>query len=581
MNSTQLQKQFPEVYKDFFAKSDLVASGCFSMPWWPRSTGVDQLILKSCLPIRCYVGLKERSDKKIVFEDIVMYASEERGFESIPASIIFKEIDRIFSPIQDFLSEKWIRKGYSISILSEVWKGHSLGFTGTMTTVLTTAFSLIVGEIDQALLHDHERFMSSQEKEAIFRRAWQWELILRKGRTLWQTIMHTLYGISTPALYTLETPSETFSPEQVADIPAHLAWFEDFDPACKGSFEIPFEYALVFTGTLSETFKIEHFKEADIRNTNALSEFIQENVFSHIPTKNLYYKNLLDQFSPYAHLTDSIGILNLGTIRLFYELFRSGYNNALVEGFIEHVNHLRELLSIIEPQTHFATEFLRTFQQTKKNPEEMVGILPTYSWKLGWGYLVILKHGMSRETLMHTCDEMKEYYPKMNIDYFSAIDGENVSGIQVEQDVQAEQFSVFMPKGQVRYIDNTGTSHMWDYNDILNEPREGILFDSIARKIYFNNERLTSADVPSQTTLTDIINILIDRIGEDVENTTFPLSSYMKSKNEMLGKIVIPLVRFLEKKTGKELPLVCKWELGSFYLKLGQTDLKIGVIRKV
>jgi len=52
------------------------------------------------------VGLKERSDKKIVFEDIVMYASEERGFESIPASIIFKEIDRIFSPIQDFLSEK-------------------------------------------------------------------------------------------------------------------------------------------------------------------------------------------------------------------------------------------------------------------------------------------------------------------------------------------------------------------------------------------------------------------------------------------------------------------------------------------
>jgi len=61
---------------------------------------------------------------------------------------------------------------------------------------------------------------------------------------------------------------------------------------------------------------------------------------------------------------------------------------------------------------------------------------------------------------MHTCDEMKEYYPKMNIDYFSAIDGENVSGIQVEQDVQAEQFSVFMPKGQVRYIDNTGTSHM-------------------------------------------------------------------------------------------------------------------------
>ena len=33
MNSTELQKKFPEVYRDFFTRNDLVLSGCFVLPW--------------------------------------------------------------------------------------------------------------------------------------------------------------------------------------------------------------------------------------------------------------------------------------------------------------------------------------------------------------------------------------------------------------------------------------------------------------------------------------------------------------------------------------------------------------------
>ncbi len=64
--------------------------------------------------------------------------------------------------------------------------------------------------------------------------------------------------------------------------------------------------------------------------------------------------------------------------------------------------------------------------------------------------------------------------------------------------------------------------------------------------------------MPSQGTIVDMMDILIDQIGEDVSNIEFPVSSYTKNKNEMLGKIVIPLVRFLEKKTGFALPFICK-----------------------
>lgn len=583
MNSTELQKKFPEAYKEFFSKSDLVMSGCLSFPWGPRSTwdAQNRLILKSCLPVRCYIGIKERKDKNIVFEDLVMYTWSEKGFETIPTPIIFKEIDKIIVPIQDFLSEKWIWKGYSIYILSEIWKGHSLGLTGTFSTVLTAIFLLLSKDIPESILENQKSFMFSKEKEQIFRLAWQWELLLRKGRTLWQTIMHTLYGQSSPALFTLETSSEIITPEQVPSTPVHFSLFENFIPEYTGTFEIPFEYALIFSGTISETFKIEWFREADIRNSNSLMDFVQNKIFPNIPTKDLYYKELLKNNRPYTYFSDAIGILNVATIKMFYKLFLSGYNKTLVEEFFDHMNHIRELLSIIEPQGDFANEFLNTFRQERKNPEEVIGILPMYSWKLGWGYLVCLKPGISRETLANTCEKMRECYPKIEIDYFSPVDGDNSSWIKIEQNIHSSQFSAFVSKWQVRYVDNAGKSNIWDYKAILDEKREGILFDSIARKIYFNNERLTSADVPSQTTLTDIMNILIDQIGEDVENNKFPLSSYMKNKNEMLGKIVIPLTRFLEKKTGMVLPMVCKGELGSFYLKLDPTSLSIGVIRKL
>lgn len=191
--------------------------------------------------------------------------------------------------------------------------------------------------------------------------------------------MHTLYGTLTPSLYTLETTSEMLIPEQVPSIPTHLSLFEDFIPDHNGSFEIPFEYVIIFSGTISETFKIEQFKEADIRNSNSLTNFVQNKIFTKIPIKNLYYKNLLENISPHTYFSDAIGILNIATIKIFYELFLSGYNKSLVERFIEHMNHLRELLSVIEPQDNFANEFINTFHREKKNSEEIIGILPMYS----------------------------------------------------------------------------------------------------------------------------------------------------------------------------------------------------------
>ena len=80
----------------------------------------------------------------------------------------------------------------------------------------------------------------------------------------------------------------------------------------------------------------------------------------------------------------------------------------------------------------------------------------------------------------------------------------------------------------------------------------------INNKISINGRKLTSEDLHSQTATVDILKILIENIGKDVSNKDFVVSSYSKNKNDMLGKIVLPLIELIEKETGKKMPLICK-----------------------
>jgi hypothetical protein len=80
----------------------------------------------------------------------------------------------------------------------------------------------------------------------------------------------------------------------------------------------------------------------------------------------------------------------------------------------------------------------------------------------------------------------------------------------------------------------------------------------IKNKIYINGRKLTSEDLHSQTATVDILKVLIENIGKDIFNKEFVVSSYSKNKNDMLGKIVLPLIELIERETGKKMPLICK-----------------------
>jgi hypothetical protein len=53
--------------------------------------------------------------------------------------------------------------------------------------------------------------------------------------------------------------------------------------------------------------------------------------------------------------------------------------------------------------------------------------------------------------------------------------------------------------------------------------------------------KLTSKEIHSQNTTIDMLRILMDNIGKEVSNTKLPVSTYSQNKNEILGKVVLPI----------------------------------------
>lgn len=115
-----------------------------------------------------------------------------------------------------------------------------------------------------------------------------------------------------------------------------------------------------------------------------------------------------------------------------------------------------------------------------------------------------------------------------------------------------------------------------EYDDIKNT--QWIILDKINKKIFINWEKLTSSQIHSQSFTIEMLEILVENIGEYIDNKQLPIWAYSKNKNELIGKIILPLVRLIENKLWKKLPLSCTWSLWEYLIKLDPNDIQIQII---
>lgn len=582
MNSTELQKKFPEIYRDFFSKNDLVMSGCFSFPWgsiiWDRSNNI---LIKSKIPLKTFVGIKEIKGKNINYRDITIYDIVKWDFSPHSLKDLGIDIAKISTIIQEFLTQNNYSAWLEISGLSEISRGHSFWFAGTFFATLATGLFILVWKIKiEEIKNDYEAFSRSREFREIFLLAWRMELVAKYGNTIGQNVMHTLQGTANPSYFYAEKYEWSTDIESVYS--KYVDIVEEYSDRIVSP-AIPLDYAVIFSWISTSTKVVEAVNKARGNKAWQYSDLIRADILGEEwLSKDIYIKKFAGDEDMIRQTYDDIIALSwVKTLDLFIQLFTNGFDEYIIDDFITNIDRYRHTIGLIEKLNNFAEDFVYHFRKNQKHPTEKFAILPIYSGKMWGGYLVVMKPGVSRDTLSSAIKEMKNYYPNIEVEYSSFADGICSDGPMVEQYVSKWVFSPYVQADKVLFKNNVWESYLGKHSTILENETKGLLVDTIANKIYLNGIKLTSKEIPSQNATADILNILLERVWEDVSNKELPSSSYSTNKNEMLGKIVIPLVKLLEEQVGKTFPFVCKGEIADFYVKLDATTIPLSIVRKL
>lgn len=585
MNTESLQNNFPEVYRDFFARNDLVVSWCFSFPWtpswiWNRDSYIS---IKSKVPLKCYVWFKLHKNIQSNFKNITYYDITKKNFETISYSKINKEHVNLISFISKFLNENNFDWWVNIEILSETSRWHSFWFNWTSSAIIAWWLFILTKNINYSHLEDYNNFIISSNFKKLDNLATIISIISKKWNSAWQNVKHTLHNNSDPSFLLIEKKQKKMDCDSLWNFKYSLIKIWEKCSENIISTDIPMDYYMIFSWMPTDSNQVLNFikwNEKKFKNySKIVNDFILWNEFQNINTIfSQYQKN--DDFI-YKILNENINILWIKMIEIFKNIFENWYDVNVIDDFIENINNYNNVVSLIERQSWFQDKMELIFKTNIHNNEEQIWILPAYSWKFWWWYVVVTKQWFSRETIKKTLDELKKNYTNVQIEYSSYEDGNSSDWIKLEQYISDGIYSKYIDKNKVIYKDNKWNSYLWDYNEIIKNYSDWVLFDKINNKIYFNWEKLTSKDILSQNTTIEIITKLMDNIWEEISNKNLPISSYSGNKNEMLWKIILPLLKFLESKTWEKLQIVCKWSITDFFIKMWEVNLRIWVISKI
>ena len=582
MNTKSLQNSFPEIYKDFFVNNDIIISGCFSFLWgaswiWHRS---NYLRLKSKIPLKCYIGINKISEKKIIIKNSIFYNIINNKFDEIDINNVNKKTSKILKLLEKTIYSSDFKWWIEISILSEASRWHGFGFTWTFWATLSVATYLLTWSISQEKLLDYNNFIKTKEFDEIFRLAWKMEYSTKYGNSIWDNAMNTLLNTWNPTLFLCEQ----FNWEEDISIIDNIK-YDSYDFFQKFWWDsifqnFPLDFCIIYSWLPSDTDKIEYFIKSDTRKFNQYENFIQNHIIQD-NIKDIYIEKFIKKDSIYNNIKDTNVIYSIKTLKLFKDLINLWYDSIIIDGFIENFNEYRVATTLVENHNSFTEDFINIFNKNKINIDEKLWMIPTYSGKIWWGYLLVTKEYQSRETIIKTIEEIKENFPNLRIEYSSWIDWEIKDWVKVEQFVSEEIYSKYFDKNKLILETNKWEKILWEHGELIEKIRKGILIDSINRKVYVNGKKLTSKDIPSQATTVEILSVLLENEWKEISNNILEVSSYSKNKNDMIGKIVIPLTKLTKKHFNKEIDIVCKGSLIEFQMSLKEKDINIWIIKKI
>jgi hypothetical protein len=213
---------------------------------------------------------------------------------------------------------------------------------------------------------------------------------------------------------------------------------------------------------------------------------------------------------------------------------------------------------LIERENQMLVELQYIFGQERGMSSEVIGVLPISTAKAGGCLMCVTEFEESRKTMDRLLQFLQQNgYPQAKFYYASWRDGAEEVGLQVHQHLSKNTYSPFVKSGNVAVMHADGTTEVVDYGAVEELQYKGILLDTIKRKLFVNGEKTNHKQLVSQSGTVELFDCLLDRMGEYIKHTELPPSSYTRNKNEMLGKIIMPLQTLIKEKFDTDLPVEC------------------------
>lgn len=570
-----IQKQFPGVYKDLFSQYELVLSGHFGFNRFPPGIWhVDSFIsIKQKIDSKCYVGIRKVAQKWITIENIQMYNGEV--FVPYERELIDAHYQTWLDILSQHMGVDKKSYGYQITILSESTRGEWLWFSWTIFSLMTTGVGILVGKYKSTLLDDYEKF----EKSTDFH-----EIKTIAHKCVWET----KHGNSGPSYYTtlLQTShphlylSDSHNIDKIDDIKFIKEYYRDIPEMLHIEQPVfstlPIRWVMIYTWQRANTNMVEKQKQfTRIKNKNYSERFSSQD-WEGIHT-NLH--KIFSQYNYYETIMNAINAMSTKTLYIFSHIYQHGPRVEYIHELINHLNTIHSLYNDVEEDSDIVDDFFTGCMEVNISPD-MFGMFPIYTSKFGGNYIVVFEDESDLQVLEDVVEKMKPKYPHIRIASKYNFDTPPYQGIVIEQNMLQLQTSE-NTENVYMMIDNHWEQKFCVYADIEPEKTTGLFLDAIKNKVYLNGKALTSKDIKSQTTTIEIFDMILQDTDHTIKNNELGPSTFSGQQNQMLGKIIYPLTKLVQKEMREEFPLECSGSLREFWIKLWKTKIPVVLIKKI
>jgi len=605
MNSQDIQRAFPEVYRDFFSQCEIVVSSHLLIPWASGSSVVyGGLGICQKMPLKVYAGLRTASSPGIKIASIQSFYPQRSVFSM--ASIDQHIINRVEKYLNtDFLKRYDIPKtGIDVQIVLELPTGNGLGTTGAITTAVTAALFLYFHRLDRATI---QRWESLPSHELLNNPDTKFPLVYRAALLLEQSIYHfrpigigqfcSMRSTEYPVAIFLDRDLEReqsmpkqFGPwaEYIESLPVWGAGFHELTNTSLSAW--PIKYGLISSGESQEMSHVLDSLQEIAVDTRELKKYAQQAIRKMTPRSD---PSLFQHFSqttsldadPRERLTSLFHTLNLWRFKCLLEVFQKGYSANGAKQLFESLDREYALQNFSELTTvHFDRLFLGLNEFSRRLESELgVGSKIAGIGKRG-DILFATADSEFCERLEECLEALRQKTNKpIWLDYASWIDGTAEAGLTVEQHLGERHYSAFIEP-------SSAILHQWHKNEhvlsVLGKARLAdhrqhidLFLDMIGHKIYVKGAALTSKDIHSAKETITLLWFLLNHLDQTVPGNDLPTSSYTSDRTALQGKITGPLIEVVDRLIGKRLPLIVSGSLGKNYTaRLRPSDLEIAVL---